>query len=134
MISDDSAFYVDLKDDRFFIRILKDPTNENDMYDFFNRHERKLHEIQGIKSTRLFFDVYELSFNLTTMSYIPTIVAHFRKTQTLSNLKLKACSVYVYNAAIAAIIQPILDKYPGEVPTLISSDKELCKKFLRDAK
>ena len=131
---EEQAFDLELRQDRFIIRVMQDPTHESQMYDFFKRHEQKLNEIQIHKSARLFFDIYQLSFNFTTLSYIPTIVAHFRKMESLSNQKLKACSVFVASATIAAIIQPLFDKYPGEVPTLISSDKELCKKFLRDAK
>ncbi len=130
----EKAFDLDLRQDRFIIRVMHNPTNEQQMYDFFKLHEIKLNEIKEDKSTRLFFDINELSFNFTTLSYIPTVVSHFRKMEKLSNKKLKACAVYVYSSAIASIIQPLLDKYPGEVPTLISYDKELCKKFLRDAK
>ncbi len=130
----DAAFDVVLRGDSFIIRVLKDPTMESQMYDFFKLHESKLNEIKTIKSTRLFFDIYELSSSLKTLTYIPQVLKHFLKMQPVSNMKLKACSVYVSNSYIASIIQPILDKYPGEVPTLISCDLEVCKQFLRDAK
>ncbi len=129
-----SCIFVELKDDRFVIIVLSNPTEESDMYDFFKNHEAKLRQIKTTKKTRMFIDLRELSFSLRLMTYLPNVVAHFLTMQSLSNEKLKACSVLVSNAHVANIIQPILDRNPGEVPTLINSDEKVCKQYLRNAK
>ena len=127
-------FDAKLQGESFLIRILQNPTDESQMHEFFQLHESKLKEIKTTKKTRMFLDLSELSFSATLLFYIPPLLKHFLRLQPESNRKLKACSVCVSNSYAASIIQPYLEKYPGEVPTFISSDEEACRQFLRRAK
>lgn len=132
MITDD----IELKrqGDCVIIRLHRTPTDPNQMQSFFTAHQNMLEETKVDKSVRLFFDIYNLTFDPFTMKYIPPILKHFLDCQYLSNKKLKVCSVWVGSAFAASVIQPLLDANPGEVPTLISPEEAKCKNFLRSHK
>ncbi len=119
--------------DNIIIRIQQTPSSTESMYIFFEKHEKMLNEIQEPKSVKVFFDLYNLTFDPTTLVYVKPILDHFIRLQKVSNEKLKVCSVYVASSVAAGVIQPLIDRNPGEVPTFISSNKDECKKFLRSS-
>ncbi len=125
---------IELIDERLMIRFLKSPTEKSQLLEFFDLHEGKLQEIKTQNKTRFYIDLSALTFNPQFLIHIPVIVSHFLKLQPVSEVKLRACSVYVSTTYIASIIQPLIDAHPGTIPTFVSADENLCKQFLRQFK
>jgi hypothetical protein len=131
---DEAIFQIETTEDRAVIKLLREPEDDRSktfLHKFFLKHKQLLQNVKKRQSLLILMDFQMLSASPSNLLYVQDITTHFRTIKLLSEEKIKACAVVVGSDFIASLINAGIQAFPGSVPTLVCSDLEKAKQYLR---